>query len=38
MAAAATFYDIVETAGDGTTVDFAQFQGKVVYGVNVACR
>jgi hypothetical protein len=27
-AAAATFYDIVETAGDGSSVDFAQFKGK----------
>jgi len=30
------FYDIVETAADGSEVSFKKFEGKVVYGVNVA--
>lgn len=38
MATASTFYDIVETTGDGKSIDFSQFKGQVVYGVNVACR
>ena len=35
-AADSSFYDITETAASGETVSFAQFKGKVVYGVNVA--
>mmetsp|Transcript_51329 Transcript_51329/g.89577 ORF Transcript_51329/g.89577 Transcript_51329/m.89577 type:complete len:152 (-) Transcript_51329:232-687(-) len=31
-----SFYDIVETSADGQEVSFKQFEGKVVYGVNVA--
>jgi len=31
-----TFYDIMETAADGSEVSFKKFEGKVVYGVNVA--
>jgi len=31
-----SFYDIVETNADGQEVSFKQFEGKVVYGVNVA--
>lgn len=30
------FYEIVETAADGSEVNFKKFEGKVVYGVNVA--
>jgi glutathione peroxidase len=35
---ASTFYDISEKAADGKTVNFDQFRGKVVYGVNVASK
>ena len=31
-----SFYDIVETSADGQKVSFKEFEGKVVYGVNVA--
>ena len=31
-----TFYDVIETDADNNTVSFAQYRGKVVYGVNVA--
>jgi glutathione peroxidase-family protein len=33
-----SFYDIVETGADGSEVSFAQYQGSVVYGVNVASK
>lgn len=33
---AATFYDVVEVGADGQEVSFKKFEGKVVYGVNVA--
>ncbi|KAJ9470312.1 putative phospholipid hydroperoxide glutathione peroxidase 6 [Diplonema papillatum] len=38
MACAASFYDIVEKDIRGENVDFSQFRGRVVYGLNVASR
>jgi glutathione peroxidase-family protein len=31
-----SFYDLVETSADGKEVNFRQYEGKVLYGVNVA--
>jgi glutathione peroxidase-family protein len=31
-----SFYNLVETSADGKEVSFRQYEGKVVYGVNVA--
>ena len=33
-----SFYEIKEIASDGSVVDFSQFKGKVVYGLNVASK
>ena len=38
MAAPANFYDIIEKSAKGTDVNFSNFKGKVVYGVNVASK
>lgn len=38
MAAATSFYDIVEKSGSGTDINFSDFKGKIVYGVNVASK
>ena len=37
-AAPANFYDIIEKSAKGTDVNFSNFKGKVVYGVNVASK
>ena len=33
-----SFYDIIEKNSTGEDVSFSKFQGKVVYGVNVASK
>jgi hypothetical protein len=38
LAAASSFYDIVEKDATGKETPFSKFKGKVVYGVNVASK
>ena len=38
LAAAGSFYDIVEKDASGKDITFSKFKGKVVYGVNVASK
>ena len=38
LAAAGSFYDIVEKDAAGKDIAFSKFKGKVVYGVNVASK
>lgn len=33
-----SFYDVTECLNDGTKLSFAQFKGKVVYGVNTGSQ
>jgi len=35
-ASRAAFYDLTETANDGSSVSFSQFEGKVCFAQNVA--